>query len=257
MRIYSKAKEKLLSYIGYQMDPEQGISWRDIFHTYLQAWAGWFVNADQIFERGLDIEELTLVVSGDIAKAWEAAEPYYNAARSKGHAKAFYRLALHWGETGHSEFAYSYYLEGAAKRGYMPAVRDFVNYYEEFKVKTITRDAWKRKRRQERILFSCGKLLTDGKDPHAMWKWGTCYLLGTGVKADASKGLAIRDRALALWDLDEDSKAVLVAEQKFYKENAIYEREPFIKLFFTTVKDLFAPKKNASDEIAFADKSSL
>lgn len=219
MQVYSKIEEKLLSLISFQIDPEHGFRWEDIWHTYLQTYSDLFVSADHIFNRGLDLEELTLVMTGDAEKAWSIAEPYYDAASRKGHAKAFYRLAVHWGESNHSEFIYAHYLEGAAKRGYMPAVRDFIKYYDEFKVKTITRNVWRRKRRQEKIFFKCCEQLAEQKDPNAMWKLGTCYLLGKGVKKDASRGLVIRDCAIEMWDLDEEAKANLISIQNSYKED--------------------------------------
>ena len=238
MRVYSKTKEKLLSYIGYRHDPEKGFSWSFFSHTYLQSWAERLVKAEQIFERGLDVEELTLIMTGDTDKAWDAAEPYYNAARSKGFAKAYYRIAMRWGQNDHSEFIYGHYLEGAAKRGYMPAVQDFVEYYEEFKVKTITKDAWKRKRKQEKVYFHCCKILAEAKDPDALWNLGTCYLFGTGVKKDAAKGLLIRDCAIENGVMDEDRKATLIAIQNTFKSFEMNERPRYT--IFTAFKELFS-----------------
>lgn len=241
MRIYSKPKEKLLSYIGYQANPEKGIGWKDILYTYLQSWADWLVSADQIFERGLDVEELTLVMTGDKDKAWDAAEPYYNSARFKGHAKAYYRIAMHWAEDDHSEFLYGHYLEGAAKRGYMPAVRDFVKYYDDFKVTTITKDAYRRKRRQEKVYFNCCKILAEDKDPDAMWELGTCYLFGTGVKKDAAKGLLIRDCAIETGSLSPEQKESMRSTQNIFKSFEVDERSHYT--IFTAFKDLFTIKK--------------
>ena len=241
MRVYSKPKEKLLYYIGYRTDPENGISWRDLLYTYLQSWADWLVSADQIFERGLDVEELTLVMTGDKEKAWEAAEPYYNSARFKGHAKAYYRIAMHWGEDDHSEFLYGHYLEGAAKRGYLPAVQDFVKYYDDFKVKTITKDAYRRKTKQEKVYFKCCKILAENKDPDAMWELGTCYLFGTGVKKDAAKGLLIRDCAIESGSLSPELKESLISTQNIFKSLEVDERSHYT--LFTAFKELFKIRK--------------
>lgn len=241
MKVYSKTKERLLSYIGYRSKPEEGFTWSVFFYTYLQSWADWFVKADQIFERGLDVEELTLIMTGDPDKAWDAAEPYYNSARFKGFAKAYYRIAMRWGRNDHSEFLYGHYLEGAAKRGYLPAVQKYVMHYEEFKVKTITKDAWKRKRKQEKVYFHCCKILAEAKNPDAMWDLGTCYLFGTGVKKDAAKGLLIRDRAIEDGTMDENRKATLIAIQSFFKSIEIDERPHYT--IFTAFKELFHIKK--------------
>lgn len=245
MRVYSKTKERLLSYIGYRSNPEKGLNWTDFFYTYLQSWADWFVKADQIFERGLDVEELTLIMTGDPEKAWDAAEPYYTAARSKGFAKAYYRIAMRWGQQEHSEFLYGHYLESAAKRGYMPAVRDYVEYYEEFKVKTITKDAWKRKRKQEKAYYYCCKILAESKDPDAMWDLGTCYLFGTGVKKDAAKGLLLRDCAIENGTMNEERKATLIAIQNAFKDIEMDERPRYT--FFSALKELFGVKKRQTN----------
>ena len=238
MKVYSRSKEKLLSYIGYRPDHEKRISWRELLYIYLQSWAGWLVNADQIFERGLDVEELTLVLTDDQDKAWEAAQPYYDSAKSKGHAKAYYRIAMRWAQDDRSEFLYGHYLEEAAKRGYLPAVQDFVKYYDEFKVRTITKDAWKRKHSQEKLFFRCCKILADNNDTIAMWEMGTCYLLGTGVKKDVAKGLYIRDCAIEKGHFSPESKERLIETQNEFKNAVTDKRTHYNPL--TALKELFS-----------------
>ena len=241
MRVYGKLEEKLLSHIAHQPNIERGLTWSDIYYSWLQSATGRFISKDHVFERGLDIEELTLTLKCDPEKAWEAAEPYYKAAQLRGHAKAWYRFAMHWGESDHSEFIYAHYLEGAANRGYLPAIKDFFNYYEEFKVKTVTNDAWKRKRKQEKTYFKCCKILANAKNADAVWKLSECYLYGTGVKKDISKAIVVRSEAMELMGLDDEAKKDLLLSQEFHLALSA-DREPFAKIFFKTVKGLFTGK---------------
>ena len=236
MKIYGKNEEKLLAYISRQSDTDHGLTWSDMWYAYILTLPDFLVSAEHIFNRGLDLEELALVMTGDAEKAWEIAEPYYDVAKQKGYAKAFYRLAMHWEDSDLPEFKYAYYLEGAAKRRYMPAVRDFVNRYDEIKVQMITRNAWRIKRRQDKVFFQSCKLLSKRDDPNALWELGTCYLLGTGVRQDECKGLIIRDRALELWDLDEESKENLAEVQRIYKLLTVKKGEPLLKYCLRTVR---------------------
>lgn len=197
-----------------------------------------------MFERGLDIEALTLALSGDAEEAWLAAEPYYMYAKLRGHAEAAYRFAQHAKERfGVGEFVYGIDLERAAKLGHKQAIRDFVDRYDKIKAKTITKDAWRRKKKQEKLYFQCCKALADEGDTHALWKLGTCYLFGTGVKQDESKGIIMRDQAMKQWELDDEDWENLNDVQEFFKNSAIEDKPSSSQYFWKAAKYLFSIKK--------------
>jgi len=245
MKIYSKREEQFLSYIGYQ--PTDGVTWKGILYTGLESYAHWFVKLDHVYERGLDIEALTYAMTHDAEKAWDAAEPYYRYAEFRGHADAAYRYVQHTEqEFGVGEFIYSLHLERAVRNGHRQAIHDFVYNYDEFKPKTITKDVWKRKRRLERLYFRCWKALSEEGDSHALWELGTCYLFGTGVKKNPTKGVVIRDQAMSQWELDDDERERLTAIQNYFKEDSLNERVSFGKMFFSDLRNLFSVKKPGS-----------
>jgi len=244
MTIYSDREERFLSYIGHQPGDVEKTTWKDILYTGLEGYAHWFVKLEHVFQRGVDVEALTMVLTGDAEKAWEAAEPYYKYASGRGHALAAYRCAK-WVESFHgtSEFIYPHYLERAVELGHPQAIRDYVKYYDEFKAKTITKDAWKRQERQERLFFKCCKKLADEGDAQALWELGTCYLFGTGVKEDKAKGVVMRDRALEELNLDEEDLERQIAVQAYFREEALEENEPFVKMLFRMICNLMKTAK--------------
>lgn len=245
MKIYSKRQEQFLSYIGYQSTVEEGVTWKGVLYSGLESYAHWFVSTDQVYERGLDVEALTLALTKDEDKAWEAAEPYYRYAEFRGHAEAAYRYAQHEEQNyGVGEFGYSLHLERAVKNGHKQAIHDFVYKYDEFKPKTITKDSWSRKRRTEKLFFQCCKTLAEEGDIHALWELGTCYLFGTGVKKDRTKGVVIRDQAMKQMDLDDDELEKMTAIQDFFKEDSLNERDSFGKYFFSELRKLLSMKKD-------------
>lgn len=73
MIIYSKTEERFLKYIGYHPSVEEGVTWKAIRYSALQSFAPFFVKLDHVYERGLDVEELSLALSGDADQAWETA----------------------------------------------------------------------------------------------------------------------------------------------------------------------------------------
>ena len=242
MKIYSKREEQFLSYIGYQ--PTDGVTWKGVLYTGLESYAHWFVKLDHVYERGLDIEALTYAMTHDAEKAWDAAEPYYRYAEYRGHADAAYRYVQHIErEFGVGEFIYSLHLERAARNGQRQGIHDFVYKYDEFKPKTITKDVWKRQQRLEKLYYKCCKVLSEEGDSHALWKLGTCYLFGTGVKQDRAKGVIIRDQAMKQWDLDDDELERLTAIQNYFKEDALDEQTPFGRSFLTELRRLFTFNK--------------
>ena len=246
MKIYSKREERFLSYIDYQ--PTEGVTWKAVLYAGLEGYAHWFVSLDHVYERGLDVEALTFALTKDEDKAWEAAEPYYSYAEFRGHADAAYRCAQRAESFfGVGEFIYALHLERAVKYGHKQAIHDYVYKYDEFKSKTITKDAWKRQKCQEKLYFQCCQKLADEGDSHALWKLGTCYLFGTGVKKDRPKGVVIRDQAMKQWDIDDDALEKLTAIQDYFKEDSLDEREPFGKFFFSQLKNLFSLKKSERD----------
>lgn len=244
MIIYSKTEERFLKYIGYHPSVEESVTWKAIRYSALQSFAPFFVKLDHVYERGLDVEELGLALSGDADQAWEAAEPYYTYARLHGHAEAAYRCAKREEELfGPGEFVYPMYLEKAVKLGHEQAIRDFFNNYDAIKAKTITKDVWRRKRRQERLYFQCCRKLASQGDTRALWKLGTCYMFGTGVKKDAAKGLVIRDRALKQWELDGEDLERFTEIQDSFKQDALDESLSFGQSFLKMLGGLFSFKK--------------
>lgn len=225
MNIYSKRQEQFLSYIGYQPTIEEGVTWKSVLYTGLKRYAHWFVSTSQVYERGLDVEALTLALTKDEGNAWEAAEPYYRYAEYRGHSAAAYRYTQHAEQHfGVGEFMYSLHLERAVKNGHKQAIHDFAYKYDKFKPKTITKDSWSRKRRTEKLFFQCCKTLSEEEDTHALWKLGTCYLFGIGVKKDRTEGIAMRDQAMKQMDLEKDELEILTAVQDYFKEDSFNER---------------------------------
>ena len=166
------------------------------------------------------MERETLAASNDADKAWEAAVVYYIAAEAKGNADAAYKRALHRYRSGLSlEVGYESHLWKAAKKRHKKALIDYVYNYDEFKVRTITRSAWKTQRQQQCRLFKCCKYLSSGDcpDTYARWTLGTCYIDGVKAKKNIRKGVEIRDRVLEIGEIDEASRHRMIASQEYYK----------------------------------------
>lgn len=247
MVIFSKREERFLKYVGFRYHADEKYSWKYVLYGSLSTYAHWFVSLDHIYKRGLDIEALTLALSGDARKAWDAAEPYYRYARQRGHADSAYRIAQHAEEIfGVGELIYGCELERAARLGHAQARREFVERYDKIMARTITRDVWRRKQRQEKLYRECCRTLAEEGDPQALWDLGNCYLFGSGVKKDEPKGLIMRDRAIKQWEewnYDEEELEWMKELQDSYKEEAIKEKPPAGKYFWKLVKDLFSIKK--------------
>ena len=240
MKIYSDGEERILKHLGCRLDDPDAPMWKTLFSLIVASYTLWFVKRDHIYERGMDVEALTYALTGDREEAWNTAEPYYQYARIKGHPDAAYRY-VQYAEafSGADEFLYASYLERAVRCGHKQAIHDYVYRYDEFKVKTISRDAWKTQQRQEKLYFRCCKALAEAGDPDALWRLGTCYLSGTGVKEDDAKGLILRDRAMAQWELDEEQREKLTAIQDLFKEEATKEKFSPARHFWKSLRELF------------------
>ncbi len=248
MKTYSKAEETLLSSFIRLSDVENGFRWKDLLNSLLKLFAVLFVSAERLYRRGRDMEEQTLTLTKDKKSAWKMAAPYYQAAYFKHHAEAAYRFAQYWDRDGWRESMYSLYLEWAAKWGSPAAIRDFVCRYDEFKAKTITRDAWRRQQSQIRTYFRCCRLLSDKGDPEILWKLGTCYLNGDGVRQDREKGLQFRDRALALWKENGEVREVPALLQKLEKECHPEKDEPRGRFWLSALNSLFSQPELDDEE---------
>ncbi len=243
MKTWSKPVELLLKAVALDPLTKGEFNRAPLLEIYASGDAAMLLPAGIMFERGLDLEEEELKRSGDKEKAFRLAEPYYSAAAMKRHAKANYRFALNCGGY-HSEFVYAGYIERAAARGYMPAVRDYYRYYEEFRAKTIMRDSWRRKLRQEKIYRRCCSLLALRGDLDAMWDWGTCLVDGVGGKKEIEKGMAIRDGVLKAMDPDDPSLSYRQRRQESDRE---WKRTPKEERAYTRRlirETLFPGRKN-------------
>ena len=74
-----------------------------------------------------------------------------------------------------------------------------------------------------------------------MWELGTCYLFGSGVKKDATKGLLIRDCAVETGSLSPEQKESMISTQNIFKSFEVDERSHYT--IFTAFKHLFTIKK--------------
>ncbi len=206
MEKYSRIEEWALSAIGNQPDLTNGISAEAVKEVWVSNIARYFVSAKRKYKRGKEIEERVMQEINDDEKAWEAAEPYYDAARLEGQADALYRKALQSLTYLDPEFGYARYLTEAANRGHEQAIRDYVYRYEEFQAKTITKHAYRDKLKQEKTLFKCCGLLAEEGDLYAQWILAKCYLLGTGTKKDRIKGIELMKDALEKGNYNEEER---------------------------------------------------
>lgn len=179
----------------------------DLKTLFFRNTMGHFISGDHIYLRGKEIEDRTLAETGDEEAAWYAAEPYYDAARLKNNKDAWFRYAEYAYSNEWIEFVYAYQLGKAAKLGHKQAIHDYVYKYDEFKAKTITKDAYKEKKRQEKLYFRCCKALAAEGDLYALWELGTCFSLGCGVKKDLSKAIQLKEEVLERGEFTEEERS--------------------------------------------------
>ena len=203
-------KEWALSHVGYEPKTAR-LSFADVADYLSKNMALYLVRGKEIFSRGRKIEEKVLHETGDGEKAWNAAKPYYEAASLKNDANAWFRKAQCAKGKGWLEFHYAHYLEKAAKLGHEQAIQDFVYDYDTFKAKTITKDAYRSQKRQEKLFFECCEKLSAKGDLYARWELGKCYWLECGTRKNLSKSLEILEEVFQKVTLDAE-------EQKRRKE---------------------------------------
>jgi hypothetical protein len=207
MNKYSRIEEWALYYIGIKDRFIEKPSFKSFIQSFASSVAWYFVSGTKIFERGQDIEASVLAETGDKDAAWEAAEPYYDTARYKGNADAWYRKAIDSTEKFDLEIAYADYILKAAKLGHKQAIREYVYRYDDFKVKTISRNAYRRQKRQEKMYYRCCEILVTEGDYYALRKLAWCFILGRGVKKKRDKAIALLRNALVHFELDNDEKS--------------------------------------------------
>lgn len=208
MERYSKIEEWALSTIAFRPDKENLFSLRTLKQAYASGFGWYLVSADRIYKRGKEIEEQVLQETQDAEKAWEDAEPFYNTASFKGNADAWYRRAEKSLERYSPEIAYADFLTKAANLGNEQAIHDYVYHYDEFCLKMITKDAYRKKMKQEKTLFRCCKKLADKGNLEAQWKLADCYYFGMGVKKDQKTAIDLMKDVLRRGDFDDEEKAL-------------------------------------------------
>ena len=88
MEKYSRIEEWALSAIGNQPDLTNGISFKAVKDIWVSSIARHFVSTEHKYERGKEIEERVMRETDEVEKAWDGAEPYYDAERLEGNADA-------------------------------------------------------------------------------------------------------------------------------------------------------------------------
>jgi len=204
MEKYSIIEEWALSTIGNQPDMEDGISMKTVIRTCASSIGWYLVKAERIYRRGKEVEDRVLQETNDAEKAWKAAEAYYDAASFKGNADAWYRKGVQSLTRFDPEFAYADLLTKAANHGHKQAIRDYVYRYEEFRARTITKNAYRKMKEQEKTFFQCCKILTIEGDLYAQWELAECYLYGSGVKEDRKKAIEIMKDVMSKGEFSEE-----------------------------------------------------